>query len=284
MGFRRVHPGAQLALFAVVLGIAMFSFHPVISIAALVGGLLTSCSLRGGAATLRQAGYALGLGVLTAVLNPLFVHRGNSVFLYVAGRPLTVEALLYGACMGLLLAGVFLWFGVFSYLMDSARLHLLLSRAAPGVALLFSMTLRFFPLFLQRLQEIRAARAPLSNGQSRLRESLRVFSGLTFWALEHAAGTTFSMAARGYGTGKRTCAVQHRMTLGDVVLLVASLGVLCLYGAMALGGQFTMEFYPVAVWRFSAWPAAGCYFALCCVPALWTWGEELLWKYSLSTM
>ena len=259
MGFRRVHPGAQLALFAVVLGLAMFSFLPVISLAARVGGLLTSCSLRGGAATLRQAGYALGLGSLTAVLNPLFVHRGNSVFLYVAGRPLTVEALLYGACMGLLLAGVFLWFGVFSYLMDSARLHFLLSRAAP-------------------------ARAPLSNGQSRLRESLRVFSGLTFWALEHAAGTTFSMAARGYGTGKRTCAVQHRMTLGDVVLLVASLGVLCLYGAMALGGQFTMEFYPVAVWRFSAWPAAGCYFALCCVPALWTWGEELLWKYSLSTM
>ena len=119
------------------------------------------------------------------------------------------------------------------------------------------------------------------NLPDRLRGSARVFSAVIGWTLENGVITADSMAARGYGLGRRTNFSAFRFRRQDALLgaVLLPLLVLCLYGI----GQkaLTFSFYP-SVTPLTADPLgiAVCvaYGVMVLIPSLLEGGARLSWK------
>lgn len=186
----------------------------------------------------------------SACINPLFSHNGETPLLYVNSNAITLEAIAYGAAIGVLLSATMMWCRILQLCMTSDAFYYLFSRISPTFALLLSMTLRFVPLFKEQMTDM--MRAQKMTGQAitsgsfpkRLMKSFRVLTMMVTWALEQAIEGADSMRARGYGIGKRTPFSIYIFTKRDrnaFVLLGAFVSLLL---AMTLMNYTYYSFYP----------------------------------------
>ena len=228
---------------------------------------------------------ALGIPLLFAVLNPLWNQHGTTVLFFLNDRAYTLEALCYGAAAGLRLAAVLYWFRCFSDLMTSEKLFYLFRFLSPKLALIFTTALRNITLFRQQMHKIQQAQKALGLYREGhliddVRGGLRVFSILLTWALENGIITASSMAARGYGSGKRTSCTYYKWHREDVIMLTATLLLAaCVTVPVALGA-LRRQYYPVSVP-----PAHGAqyilaiaaYTLLALLPLIYAGKEALTW-------
>ena len=88
------------------------------------------------------------------------------------------------------------------------------------------------------------------------------------------------MAARGYGTGRRTSFMMYRSRVYDAVLIAVSLALLggAIFGAASSGG---FVFYPsISVPRgFPAVIMYVFYGILCAIPSILEITERIKWRY-----
>lgn len=280
-----VNPIAAFIWLMSTAGIAMFCLNPVLLALSLAGALLYFWVRNPDAALRRQLPFLL-LFAATVVINPLFSHGGETVLLVVNHNPVTLEAIIYGAVLGLMLLAILYWFQSFQQIMTSDKLLYVFGSALPKLTLMLSIALRYIPLFKQQSARIRDAQKALGlfkdeNIIDRLRGELRIFSVLVSWALENGIITADSMSARGYGVGRRTrFALFHfRLRDGAVCLVCALLDALVI--AAIASGALGCSFYP----RF-ALPDVGAltacayiaYGLLALLPGLFELEEKFRWK------
>lgn len=190
------------------------------------------------------------MGGLVAVLNPLFSHRGRHILFYFMDQPITLEAILYGVTMMLSLLCILLAFVSFQQIVTTEKWMYLFSRVAPRTALLTSMSIRFVPLFLRRLdqittvQRIKGVSILEGNLKKRSKDGMLLVRVLLTWSLEEALQTADSMKARGYGVAKRSSYVIYRMDRRDwyVLLFLGAMALVCIWGWMQGFGVLTI--YP----------------------------------------
>ena len=280
-----VNPIAAFLWLMMAVGIAMFSLNPLLLLLSLLGALLYYFVRNPDAGVKRQLPY-LGLFVLSMLLNPLFSHNGATVLLVVNHNPITLEAFIYGAVLGLVLLAVLYWFISFQQIMTSDKLLYVFGSALPKLTLILSIALRYIPMLRQQTKRIRDSQRALGlfkdeNVIDRLRGEMRIFSVLVTWALENGIITADSMTARGYGIGRRTRFALYRFRLQDVLLCFACLvlGAVVIY--CIASGQMQCKFYP----RFIM-PDAGAatlagyiaYAVLALFPGLLELEERIRWK------
>lgn len=283
-GFTERNPISVAAFFLASAGVAMFSMDPVLLAVSLCGavGLFL---LLDGLGSLRSHLWMLGLFLLSAVINPLTYHNGRTVLLVVNHNPITLEACFYGlAAAGMIVATLY-WFRSFSRIMTGDRLLYLLGGLSPGLALVISMALRYVPLYGRQWRRVEETQRTLGlyreeNAVDTLRGKARVFSAMTTWALENGVITADSMAARGYGTGRRTHFTLFRFRPDDILLLVLSL-VLAGVSLWGAAGR-TVQYYPV----FCLSPLTGrvlagylAYGALVLLPLILQTKEAIAWHF-----
>lgn len=282
-----LHPAVSFAFFAAVVGITMFSLHPVVLAASLIGSLLYRMHLdRTGAAGL--AGLVLTAFALPAVINPLFNHAGVTVLGHLpSGNPVTLESIVYGAATGAMLAATMVWFSCVQRVMTSDKIIYLFGRLWPALALVFSMVLRFVPRFRTQLGRIEAAQRGIGrdpghgSARARAHAGMRMMSILGTWALESSVETADSMRSRGYGLRGRTSFSLFRVSPADRVLApVIALSVLPV-AAGAVTGDFSFLFLPgIAAPPPSALGLAASvsFTFLCLLPVLLDWLDDLKWR------
>ena len=242
----RCEPRALLVYFACMTGISMFFMHPVIVALSLLGAL-SLFAVRNGTRGMTSHALYLGLFAVMALINPLIHHNGVTVLFVLNNNPVTLEALLYGVNASAMILAVLYWFRSFSQIMTSDKLMHIFGRVSPRIALIISMALRYVPRFTVQAKRINAAQKALGlyreeNAIDGVRGGLRVFSILVTWALENGITTADSMAARGYGTGRRTYYGRYRMEAKDWALIAVSL--LLLAGVLVLRKSAAYGFYP----------------------------------------
>lgn len=229
---------------------------------------------------------AIGMPLLFALLNPLWNQHGTTVLFFINQRAYTAEALFYGCVTGIRLCAVLYWFRSFSDLMTSEKLFYLFRFLSPKLALVFSMAVRNLTLFRQQMQKIRLSQRavglyPEGHLIDDIRGELRIFSILLTWALENGIITANSMAARGYGIGKRTSFTYFRWHAGDFALLICAL---LLSGAVICGiaqGVTEWQFYPVcepAGRNLPYFAVLAAYAILALLPIIHEGKETLTWK------
>lgn len=280
--FDRCHPAVQACYFAAVLVLAMAAFQPVLVALALAGGIAYSFYLRGWRSTLRTAAWQLPLVAVIAVANPLFSASGSTELLRIGPRAVYAESLAYGACMGVLLVSVVLWFSNASRVLTTDKVMALVGGRAPTIALMLSMAQRLVPRFVRRGAEIEAvqhacAAARPHGARDRTAGRVRFVSVLMGWSMEDSLETADAMRARGWGTSPvRTTYRRDRFRARDGAALgaVAAFAVLCALLAGAATMQFS--FYPTMstlVWWWGYAPYALFMF----LPFVLQAAEEVRW-------
>ena len=288
--FERYHPAALLAYFAAVLLIAMFTGSPLTVALALAGGLCFAATMTTAKEKLADLTFYLPLVLLVTVTNPLFSHNGVTPLFFLNGRAVTLEAILYGAGLGVTLWAVLLWCRCWSRIMTSEKLLYLFGRVIPKLSLVLSMALRYVPLLRRQAKKLERAQQALGLYASeryfdRLRSKLAVYSGLVGWSLENAVEVSRSMKARGYGLKGRTAYANYHFTRRDAALLAFSLCAAGLYLTAGVIGYGRFTYYP-ALSGIDTRPLAlageAAFAALAFAPFLIEGRQTLQWNFCKS--
>lgn len=288
--FERYHPSVLLAYFAAVLLIAMFSSSPVTVLSALIGGLCFSATMTTAKEKCADLSFYLPLVLLVTITNPLFSHNGVTPLFFLNGRAITLEAIVYGAGLGLTLWAVLLWCRCWSRIMTSEKLLYLFGRVIPKLSLVLSMALRYVPLLRRQAKKLERSQQVLGLYASdsyydRLRSKLSVYSGLVGWSLENAVEVSRSMKARGYGLKGRTAYSNYHFTSRDAALLALIVCAAGLYLAVSALGYGGFTYYPALSGtdtRPFALVGYAAFAVLSFAPFLIEGRQTLQWNYSKS--
>ena len=147
---------------------------------------------------------ALGIVLLSALLNALTVRYGMTVLLRLPGwlpllgGPITLEALVFGALSGLTLAGLLIAFTVVQQSLPISALVGLIPRAFYPLAVVAAIAITFVPTTLRQASLIREAQAVRGHRVRGLRDWLPLLLPLLIGGLERAMQLAEAMAARGF--------------------------------------------------------------------------------------
>lgn len=286
--FKTYHPIVNFIYFIFVIGFSCFFMNPVCLVISFLCAFTYSVMLKGKGAIKKNLIYMVPLLIFTAIINPLFNHKGVTVIEYLPdGNPLTLESILYGLAAAMMIVSVICWFSCYNEVMTGDKFMYLFGRIIPSLSLIFSMTLRFVPRFTAQLKTVANAQRcmgrDLSNGSiiKRAKNGLSILSVMTSWALENAIDTADSMKSRGYGAPGRTAFSIYTFDKRDktVFLCILLLGIYILVGGIS-GGMYFEYFPAIAKGGFSAFVLSlyASYFVLCACPVIIEIREARRWK------
>ena len=277
--FSRFHPAVNFCFFACAIGFSVVVQHPAYLIAGLVCAMGYHLLLTG------RKGWKLlsamfPMVLLVSLLNPVINTRGDTVLFTYFDRPYTLEALCYGAALGVMFALMMVWFGSYNLVLTSDKFVCLFGPLIPSLSLLLVMVLRLIPSFMRQTKKIAAARESIGRGGSadasfkgKVLSGMTTLSALTDWALEGSIVTADSMRSRGYGAARRTSYRIYRMTLRDWVVLSLELvlAVIVIAGRPSAEYGATITLSPIT-WHYLA------YWALLLIPIILSWKEAITWR------
>lgn len=277
---------ATVYFFAVLLP-AMAARNPIFAAIAIFGAVISACS---SAVNLRRRGFYVLLFIIMAAVNPIFSHNGATVLFLTNDTPITLESTLYGIYSAAAVTAVLLWFASASAVFTSDKLLYLFGLFSPKLSLTLSSAMRYVPLFSRRLDEIESASRGLGlysddNVVDTVRGKLRVYSVMTTWALEDGIHTADSMAARGYGVGKRTQYRRFRFRTADAVFCAATVILSVPTVVAAVTGALDAVFFPVISLPSPSpllYLSYISYAATALIPTVADIIGELKWKYLTS--
>ncbi len=290
--FDKLHPAAALVYFVVVITLTMFTSNPLVVGASFVfavafcGFYFTARDMCGSLLL------ALPLMVVIALVNPLFVHKGDTILFFLNDNPVTKEAILYGINSSVMITAVYYWCKAYNRIVTSDKFVYLFGRVSPKLSLLLSLVIGFVPKFKRKYREIDEAQKALGvyargGYVDKLASKFRVLSILITDALESSVMTADSMAARGYGLRGRTSYSSFTFAPSDVFALtfVSAIGIAAIVlGALKTGA---FAFYPTLTALTFGTKECAFYACVACVfayAALTEIGEELRWVYLKSTI
>ncbi len=286
--FSTYHPMVNFTYFAFVIAFSCVILHPIFLAISFLCALI--CAIMTGGRRTRRfiAFYILPLMVATAVINPAFNHGGVTVIWYFpSGNPLTLESIVYGMAIAVMLASVICFFSSYNKIMTSDKFIYLFGRIIPSFSLIFSMVLRFVPRFKAQLMQVSAGQKAIGRDAScgsivqRAKNGIKILSVMVTWSLETSIETADSMKSRGYGLPGRTSYSDFTFDRRDKTALIAILAL----GAYVLTGLVTgaVEYIylpSVRIGEMTPYSISvmAVYFTLCAVPIFIECWEAGKWK------
>ncbi|WP_052446756.1 energy-coupling factor transporter transmembrane component T [Candidatus Soleaferrea massiliensis] len=279
--FTHYHPAVIFLYFAGAIILSMCTMHPFF---VLLSFLCSGCYciyLRGLRSYLKGLRWYLVMMLIIAAANALFNGLGLSVLFYLGGRPITVEAILFGLCSGLMLISVLQWFSCYQLVMTSDKFMSLFGGKLPTISMMLAMVFRYIPDTIRKSHEIAAAQRSLTGGEKqgrkqKMAQGVRIASILMSWSMENSLETADSMHSRGYGSGRRSHYANERFTLYDGVSAAVLLALLLLSIPVLFLCANRFQFYPLlSPADFPLWFSLP-YAILLCYPLLLEGKEAVL--------
>lgn len=211
---------------------------------------------------------ALALALLIVPFNALGSHAGRHVLFWlppgwpVIGGPITLEAVIWGACGALILVTLIVLFATFNLQMGRAQMLRLTPAFVYEAGLIISIALAFVPQLVLSAHEIREAQLVRGHRMRRIRDLPPFLVSLLTTSLERSFQLAESLEARGFGN------VREARPQSELLLKV-----LTLFGlAGTLSGFFALTY-------LNSLRAAGTAIALLSVALLlgvfWAQGRRL---------
>ena len=88
-GFGSFHPAVLFIYYVLALVFSMISMHPLLALASLCGSFLFYAFLNGGRKTLSQFFFCVGMFVIMAGINAMYVHNGETILFFMNDNPIT---------------------------------------------------------------------------------------------------------------------------------------------------------------------------------------------------
>ncbi len=217
--FAKFHPAVCFLFFAFVIVLTPVYINPVFGTISFAAAFLYELKACGKSAALGTLKFTVLLGVLVAAFNMLFCRYGETRLFSVFGFQMNLQPLVYGACTGLMLGALVMWFASYNEVVTSEKFVALFGGIAPNLVLTFSMAMRFVPLMIKTANQIKEAQQGLGKEVKGLKNAVARFSALVSISLERSMETADTMRARGFCKGNRRGFSRFDFGAGDAVLL-----------------------------------------------------------------
>lgn len=211
------HPSVAALYYIGVLTLIFTFNHPVFMLSAFALMFLqVSYLLSLRVATNHIKSYLL-LGMVIALINPVFNHRGVTILFYFFDRPITLEAFAYGVYLFMLIITMLIIFVSINNVMGMSKILYLFSSTLPQISFLTSMTLRYGELFKQQAQEYRGiqnTREPSVkiSKLAKTKNASNMLAGFFSSSLESGMVVSETLKAKEYGKHKRTHYQKYKMS------------------------------------------------------------------------
>lgn len=275
MKFDSYHPAINLVFFVAVIAMTIAFDQPVFLAISYASAFVYSVKLNGRRAVV----FNLGLLVFVALWTLFFAsfnHFGvTDLARTIAGNQLTLESLVYGFVVGVIIATVLMWLSCVNAIFSSDKVVYLFGKVSPKLSLALSILLRLVPHIKEQARKVDAGQRCVGHGggqgslAQRFKHAVQRFSIMVTWASESMAQSSDSMRSRGYLLKGRTAFSIYRFDNRDrsyVVFLFLCIFVVLMGAAL----DQTSIVYNPAILMNAITPASfvfyAAYAALCLSP------------------
>lgn len=248
--FASFHPIVLFLYYVFVVTITVFMLHPIVLLCSLIGSITFYFMMTKSKQFIKDLVFYMLVFFLIVITNPIFVHKGETILFFYNDHPVTLEAILYGGVIGMMLIAIMFWSKTYSVLMTSDKFVYLFGKTIPKLSLILSMALKFIPLFKIQIKKVSATQKTLGLYTSdsmidRLLSSIRTFNSILTWSLENAIHQADAMKARGYGLKGRTNFSIFNFTKRDFIAFIFILALFISIMISYMNGTFKFNYYPV---------------------------------------
>jgi energy-coupling factor transport system permease protein len=279
MGFELCHPAVNLIFFAAVL-VGMITFqHPVFLVISFLCAFAYSVKRNGWKAVVFNL-CLLPFVVAFALYYSSYTHFGMTVLHQnMVGNNMTLESLVYGAVLGVIGAGICMWFYCVFSVFTTDKVVYLFGKVSPRLSLFLAIALRMIPRIKKEAKRINMAQQGIGRGANqgnlwqRFRNSLRIFSMLITWTIDSLTIASESMRSRGSSLRGRKAFSIYRFDNRDRLFVIGLFLCLTLTMMAMLLGQTDMVYDPKIIWTQVNPLFCIGYVVLCLMPLgleLWT--------------
>ena len=254
MGFERCHPAVNLIYFAAVLTGTVTFQHPAFLMISFLCAFAYSVKRNGWKAWMFNL-CLLPLVVAFALYYSSYTHFGMTVLRQnMVGNNMTLESLVYGVVLGVIGAGVCMWFSSVFSVFTTDKVVYLFGKVSPGFSLFLAIALRMIPRIQKEAKRINMAQQGIGRGANqgnlwqRFRNSLRIFSMLITWTIDSLTIASESMRSRGSNLRGRKAFSIYRFDNRDRLFVIGLFLCLTLTMMAILLGQTDMVYDPKIIW------------------------------------
>ena len=254
MGFERCHPAVNLIYFAAVLTGTVTFQHPAFLMISFLCAFAYSVKRNGWKAWMFNL-CLLPLVAAFALYYSSYTHFGMTVLRQnMVGNNMTLESLVYGVVLGVIGAGVCMWFSSVFSVFTTDKVVYLFGKVSPGFSLFLAIALRMIPRIQKEAKRINMAQQGIGRGANqgnlwqRFRNSLRIFSMLITWTIDSLTIASESMRSRGSNLRGRKAFSIYRFDNRDRLFVIGLFLCLTLTMMAVLLGQTDMVYDPKIIW------------------------------------
>ena len=253
MGFESYHPAINLFYFVSTIAAAILFKQPVFLLISYLSAFAYSVKRNGKRAVIFNL-CLIPLIVIFAMYYSSYNHFGVTVMRQnFIGNNMTVESLLYGVTLGMIVATVFMWLSCVFSVFTADKVVYLFGRVSPKLSLFLSIILRTVPRLKAQAKKIFTARRAVGRGVNqgnvfqRIVNAVCIFSMLLTWLLESFTTSSDSMRSRGYALKGRTAFSIYRFDNRDRSLVISLFACLTVALMGNLLGQTVIWYDPKIV-------------------------------------
>lgn len=239
--------GVASAFCVVLAGVALSFEHPLV-LGVLLAVVLIAAAAAGVAREVRRALlWGLPFAALIALINAAVVRDGVTVIFRAGEVPVfgsldvTLEALGYGAILGLRALIVIGAFALHSAAVDPDRLLRVFRRLSFRSALTATLATRMLPVLARDARRLGEAQRCRATGAATRLEIVRAVSA---GALDRAVDVAATLEVRGYGTARRPSRERAAWSRHDFSFAAAASALAVLAIAAAVFGWERFDAYP----------------------------------------
>ena len=279
MGFERCHPAVNLIFFAAVVASMITFQHPVFLVISSLCAFAYSVKRNGWKAVVFNLCLLLFV-VAFALYYSSYTHFGMTVLHQnMVGNNMTLESLVYGAVLGVIGAGICMWFSCVFSVFTTDKVVYLFGKVSPRLSLFLAIALRMIPRIKKEAKRINMAQQGIGRGANqgnlwqRIRNSLRIFSMLITWTIDSLTIAAESMRSRGSSLRRRKAFSIYRFDNRDRLFVIGLFLCLTLTMMAVLLGQTDIVYDPKIIWKHVSPLFSVGYGVLCLMPLgleLWT--------------
>lgn len=250
MGFELCHPAVNLIYFvSVIYGMLCFK-HPVFLLVSLASAIAYSIKRNGVKAVVFDSVLLLLAGAF-ALYYSTYNHFGVTVIEQnLIGNSITLESLIYGAVIGLAVAGAMIWFSCVYSVFTTDKVVYLFGKLNPKLSLFLSIFLRMVPRIKNEAKKINTAQCGIGKGINqgnifaRIHNCIRIISMLITWTIDSLSLVSESMQCRGSLLRGRKAFSIYRFDNRDRAYVIAMFTSITLTAMGVLLGQAKTVYDP----------------------------------------
>ncbi len=255
MKFDSYHPTINLIYFTSVIAATICFKHPAFLTVSYFCAFVYSVKLNG----VRTLVFDLCLIPLIAAWTwwySYYNHFGITVLSQnFIDNSITLEAVVYGAVTGVIVAAVLMWFSCIHAVVSSDKIIYLFGRVSPKLSLFLSIILRTVPRIKERAKKINTAQRCIGRGLGqgnifrRFVNFWRIVSIVITWILEYFVEVSDSMRCRGYGLKGRTAFSIYRFDNRDRSFVIVVFWCLTVILMAVLLDQVNIQYNPEIIFN-----------------------------------